>query len=282
MPVGRSTNRYCRGGGRGTATRRGRGVRRRRIHWWKAGSGTMEASKPEICVQPNLEAMCEVAAEGFVSLARAACGQRGRFVIALCGGRTAPHFYHALARERHAARVAWEKVHVFWSDERYLPPESEQSNYGVTKRSLLAHVPIPAQQIHPMPTLLPSPEEAAEAYEEELTAYFSGETPRFDLMVMGLGEDGHTASLFPGSPMLAEEYQARLVVPAEAPAPPKERLTMTLPVFNNAENVWFLVSGAAKAEALERAVSGPLDPWGCPASAVRPPYGRVTWWVDEE
>ncbi len=239
-------------------------------------------SKPEVCVQPDLEGVCRAAAEAFVQLATAAIDQRGGFVIALCGGRTAPRFYAALAEEQYRTRVAWEQVHVFWSDERYVSPDSEQSNFWVTKRHLLDRVTIPAEHLHPMPTLLPTPEEAAEAYEEELMLHFGGMTPRFDFMLMGLGEEGHTASLFPHSPVLEESIQeSHLVVAAEVPAQPPQRLTMTLPVFNNAENLWFLVSGAAKAQALERAVTGPPDPWECPASAIRPTNGTVTWWVDE-
>ena len=238
--------------------------------------------RPEICVQPDLEAVCRAAAEAFAQLAGAAVEQRGGFVIALCGGRTAPHFYRTLAGGGYRSRVPWEHTSIFWSDERYVPPDSEQSNYGVTKQNLLEHVPVAAARVHAMPTLLPSPEEAAEAYEEELTLHFGGRLPRFDLMLMGMGEEGHTASLFPHSPVLAEEYQREhLVVAAEVPADPPQRLTMTLPVFNNAEDVWFLVSGAAKSPALERAITGPPDAWECPASAVRPTNGTVTWWVDE-
>src|SRR5512140_3633898 len=137
----------------------------------------MDASKPEICVQPDLKRMCEAAAEGFVSLANAAIAQRGGFVIALCGGRTAPHFYRTVAHERFASRVDWGQVHVFWSDERFVSPDSDESNYGVTKSTLLDRVGVPARQTHPMPTLLATPDEAAEAYEEELTMYFGGQTP---------------------------------------------------------------------------------------------------------
>ncbi len=216
-----------------------------------------------------------------MQLANAAISSRGRLTLALCGGRTAPHFYATLAEEEYRARVPWERVHVFWSDERYVPPSSERSNYWVTKRSLLEHVAIPGSQIHPMPTLLPSPEETAEAYEEELVMGFGEETPRFDLMLMGMGEEGHTASIFPHSPVLTEAYAARLVVPVEVPAEPRERLTFTLPVFNQGENLWFLVSGAAKTEALRRAVTGPPDAWECPASGIRPTNGTVMWWVDE-
>ncbi len=239
-----------------------------------------KTERPQVCVQRDLDGLCRAAAEAAAELARAAVEQRGRFLIALCGGRTAPHLYRLWAEE-YRDQTLWRDWHVFWSDERYVPPEREQSNYGVAKHVLLDRVPIPNDRIHPMPTLLPSPAESAEAYEEELTGYFSGLLPRFDLMIMGLGVDGHTASLFPHSPVLGEEYQARLVVSVVAPADPPIRLTMTLPVFNNAENLFFLVAGPEKHAALERAVTGPPNADACPASAIRPTDGLVMWWVDE-
>jgi len=240
----------------------------------------MDAPRPRICVQPDLDAVCRAAAEAVASLATAATEPRGRFVIALCGGKTAPQLYRLLAEE-YRERIPWEAWHVFWSDERYVPPESEQSNYGVAKRALLDRVPIPREQVHPMPTLLPSPGETAEAYEEELMLQFSTQLPRFDLMIMGMGAEGHTASIFPHSPVLAEEYQTRFVVPVEVPADPPLRLTMTLPVFNNAENLFFLVCGAEKHDALDRAITGPVNADECPASAIRPTNGAVLWWVEE-
>lgn len=241
---------------------------------------TSDGSRPQVCVQPDLPSLLRAAADATAKLSVAVVESRGDFAIALCGGKTAPQMYRVLAEE-FRDQVPWEQWHVFWSDERYVPSESEQSNYRTAKLALLEHAPIPKDQIHPMPTLLPSAEEAAQAYEEELTGYFSGVLPRFDLMIMGLGAEGHTASIFPHSPALSEDYQSRLVVAVTVPAAPPSRLTMTLPVFNNAENLFFLVSGAEKHTALDRAITGPPDPWECPASAVRPTDGAVQWWVDE-
>ncbi len=164
---------------------------------------------------------------------------------------------------------------------RYVPPEDPESNYGLARRLLLEHIEIPGDNVHPMATLLPTPEEVAEAYEEELTVWFSGQTPRFDLMIMGMGAEGHTASIFPHSPAFEPEMQAHLVVAVEVPATPPQRLTMTIPVFNNAENLFFLVAGKEKAAALERVVTGPPDPENWPATAIRPTDGAVMWWVDE-
>ena len=238
------------------------------------------SERPQVCVQADLEGVVHAAAEAVVALSSAAIEARGRFTIALTGGRTAPPLYQLLA-EAHRDRVAWDRWHVFWSDERYVAPESDLSNYYVARAALLTHVPIPAAQIHPMTTLMPSPQEAAQAYEEELTQCFSGELPRFDLMLLGMGAEGHIASLLPHSPALEEAAASRLVMAVAVPSQPPFRLTMTLPVINNAENVFFLVAGADKSAALERAVTGEPNAWECPASAVHPTNGVVMWWVDE-
>ncbi len=147
----------------------------------------------------------------------AAVNQRGRCFLALCGGRTGPAMYRVLAEPAFAARVPWHAVHVFWSDERFVVAGlASRATSSPTKRSLLDHVPLLGDHIHPMPTLLPSVGEAAEAYEEELMIHFSGFTPRFELMINGLGEDGHTASLFPHSEVLSEDFQAQPGHPDES------------------------------------------------------------------
>jgi 6-phosphogluconolactonase len=235
---------------------------------------------PQVCVQSDVESVCRAAAGSTVTLAKEIVDQRGGFVLALCGGRTIRGYLDLLGTD-YREQMPWSHTHIFWSDERYVPPEDPESNYGLARRLLLDRVDIPGDNVHPMPTLLPSPEEAADAYEEELTSWFSGKTPRFDLMVMGMGAEGHTASIFPHSPALEPEAQAHLVVAVEVPATPPWRLTMTLPVFNNAENLFFLVAGKEKAEALEHVVMGPPDPAQWPASGIRPTDGSVMWWVDE-
>ncbi len=141
-------------------------------------------------------------------------------------------------------RTPWERVHLFWGDERYVPHDDPASNYRMARESLIAHVPIPAENVHPMPTDLPQPEKAAEAYEAELRRFFGTGAPGFDLQLLGLGVEGHTASLFPGSPALEEKE--RWVAAVVAPAKPPQRLTLTLPVLNQGRNTLFLVTGADK------------------------------------
>jgi len=203
----------------------------------------------------------------------------GRFSLVLAGGSTPSTLYRVLAGENRE-QVPWARLHLFWGDERYVPLDDPRSNYRLVRDSLLEDVPIPAENVHPMPTHLPDPEDAARAYEGTLRAYFPTSRPRLDLVLLGMGPDGHTASLFPHSPALDE--QRRWVVPVRAPIDPPVRLTLTLPVLNNAACVFFLVAGAEKAEALRRTLAGPSGPDPTPASAVRPPGGRLVWWVDEK
>ncbi len=150
----------------------------------------------------------------------------------------------------------------------------------MVREALLDHVPIPPENVHPMPTEYPQPEVAAAAYESVLGNYFSRPWPRFDLVLLGIGADGHTASLFPGSPVLAE--RERWVVAAQAPADPPRRLTLTFPVLNQAAQVHFLVAGAEKAEAVRCVLSKPSKPANCPAGAVHPVNGVLVWWIDQE
>lgn len=203
----------------------------------------------------------------------------GRFSLALAGGGTPGTLYRLLAAE-YRDKIPWAQVDLFWGDERYVPWDDPRSNYRLVKESLLDHVPIPRENVHPMSTDVPEADEAAAAYERTLRKHFSGPWPRLDLALLGMGADGHTASLFPGSPALGE--QKRWVVAVRGPADPPLRLTLTLPVLNNAAAVFFLVTGAEKAAALRRALTSPPDPTACPAGAVRPVDGALVWWVDEK
>jgi len=236
------------------------------------------APRADLRLHPDLEALSRGAAEGVVRLAQAAVQERGRFTLALSGGKT-PASLHRLLATEFRDRIPWEAVHAFWGDERYVPPEDPRSNYRMAQETLLLHLPIPGANVHPMPTLLPEIEEAAQAYERTLRSHFPGRWPRFDLLLLGLGQDGHTASLFPHSPTLEE--RARVVVAVRAEAEPPLRLTLTLPAINHAANVHFLVAGKDKAAALKRSLSDEADRESAPASAVRPVDGKVIWWVDE-
>ncbi len=235
--------------------------------------------KTDLRVYPNLESLSRMAAEALVSLAQSAIEQQDRFTLALAGGQTPRTLYHLLATTYRAV-ISWRKVEIFWGDERYVPPEDPRSNYRMAKETLLDHIPIPADHVHPMPTLLPDFQEAAEAYEEILLSHFIGQWPRFDLVLLGMGPNGHIASLFPHNVALEEE--ARVVTAVRAPeADPPLRLTLTLPAINHAANVYFLVAGKEKANAIKQALSGPPKPRLSPASGVRPLDGSLVWWIDE-
>ena len=223
-------------------------------------------------------ALADHAAERFAQLAYAAVSERGRFSVALSGGSTprALHAHLAAAPLREA--VAWDRVHVFWGDERCVPPDHPDSNYRMARETLLDHVPIPATQVHRMPGELP-PAEAAAAYEADLRRFFGGaDWPGFDLVLLGLGDDGHTASLFPGTPALAETQ--RWVVANRVEKLATWRITLTAPAINQAGQVMFLVAGAGKAERLREVLRGPHRPDALPAQLVQPVSGQADWFVD--
>jgi 6-phosphogluconolactonase len=173
--------------------------------------------------------------------------------------------------------IEWQRVHVFWGDERCVPPDHPASNYGLAQRTLLSHVEIPAQNVHRLPGEL-DPAEAARQYEDELRAFF-GTRPRFDLILLGMGSDAHTASLFPWTPALHE--QQRWVVAQRVNHLQADRLTLTPPVLNHAASVIFLIAGSDKAAALRSVWHDPHDPDHFPAQIVMPTTGRVIWLVDQ-
>jgi 6-phosphogluconolactonase len=219
------------------------------------------------------------AAEAAVRTINESVQTNGRFSLALAGGNTPRILYHLLSNQ-FRDQIPWNKAHIFWGDERYVRPGDPQSNCRMARETLLDNVPCPAGNVHPMPTEFPDPDVAALNYEKTLRGYFSKEWPRFDLVLLGLGAEGHTASLFPGSPALEEKV--RWVVAVKAPADPPLRLTLTLPVLTQAANVYFLVTGSNKAQALHHVLTGPPDPKNYPAAGVRLAQGTVIWWVDRE
>ncbi len=227
----------------------------------------------------DAEALSRGAAALFVHLAERAVATRGRFVVALSGGGTPRRSYELLAEPAFAARVAWPLVHVFWGDERCVPLDDPLSNARLAREAWLDQVPIPAAQVHPIGCQA-NPADAARQYEDELRHFFRGGPPRFDLVFLGLGENGHTASLFPGSAALAE--QERWAVEVYVPDQDLYRVTLTLPVINGAAVVAFLVAGAAKAQVLSQVLDGPRDPQRLPAQLVNPRSGERRWLVDRE
>jgi 6-phosphogluconolactonase len=233
---------------------------------------------PRLRVSSDLDDLSLRAAESAVVVIRDAVEARGTCSLALSGGNT-PSALYALLASRFREQIPWAGVHVFWGDERYVPPGDARSNYRMAKETLLDHVPCPSSNIHRMPTHFSSPDAAARDYEATLRSHFPGAWPRFDLVFLGLGPDGHTASLFPGS--AAVDERARWVLAVLDPPAPPIRLTVTLPVLSQSAQTYFLVSGSAKAPALRAAIAGNTDPHVCPAAGVRPDAGPL-WWVDTE
>jgi 6-phosphogluconolactonase len=177
--------------------------------------------------------------------------------------------------------IPWDRMHLFWGDERYVPHTDPMSNYRMARETLIAQVPIPAANVHPMPgpDQFPTPEKAAEAYEAELRKFFGSAPPALDVQLLGLGVEGHTASLFPGSPALEEKK--RWVAAVEAPAKPPRRLTLTPLVLNQARNTFFLVVGEDKREIIAALRDEPASkPSQYPAGMIRP-EGRVIWFLDK-
>lgn len=231
----------------------------------------------ELRVFPDVERLSEALVSAIVARLAMAVRTRGSGSIALSGGRTPRVLYDRLARD-HRQDLPWPQVHIFWGDERYVPPEDQRSNYRMASEALLGHVPVPAANVHRMPTEPADPRDAAAAYELVLRAHFGTPWPRFDLVLLGLGDDGHTASLFPGSSALDEAE--RWVVTVNGPSEPRVRLTLTLPAITHAAAIDVIVSGSSKAEPLRRALADDPDPQRCPASAVRRTDGALVWWAD--
>jgi 6-phosphogluconolactonase len=233
---------------------------------------------PEVRVYPDHESMSRAVAEGAVDLSNIALDSKDDLSIGLAGGQTPRRLYEILAGE-FIDRLPWGKVHLYWCDERYVSQRHTDSNFRMFHEKLLYDVHVPLVNTHPMPTHRKRAADAALDYERFMRSVFSGEWPRIDLVLLGLGKDGHTASVYPGSP--AVHTKDRWVLDVETPGEPRLRLTLTLPVLNAAAAVFFLASGEEKAETIRRILSEPPDADGCPASAVRPPDGRLVWWLDE-
>jgi 6-phosphogluconolactonase len=229
-------------------------------------------------VVPDSDALAGAAAEKFVVEAERAIGTRGRFAVALSGGSTPRAMYTLLAGDDVGRRVDWPRVHLFFGDERCVPPDDPESNYGMARESLIDHVPLPSANVERMHGE-DEPGTAASAYEGELRAFFgSSSPPRFDLVLLGMGDNGHTASLFPGLPPIHEEV--RWVVASYVEEVAAWRLTLTPVAINAAAEVTFLVSGAGKAAMLQRVLEGPYQPDLLPAQVINPREGQLRWLVD--
>ncbi len=223
-------------------------------------------------------AMAERCAHIFAEQCEQAINERGTCSIALSGGVTPIPFFHLLARDDWGKHLPWEKINIYWVDERCVGPDHQDSNYGLVRRELLAHVA--ATHYYRMKGES-DPVLAAQAYEQKLYTEFAlseGEIPRFDFIMLGMGEDGHTGSIFAGSPALVEKK--RLVIDQYVPERAADRLTLTLPVLNNARCCVFMVTGAEKHNVLSKALDLLAEPT-MPAQMVRPTFGDLVWIVDE-
>jgi len=243
----------------------------------------MTAGAREVQVFPNLEALSDAAAEIIVAISRDSIAERGRFSVALAGGNTPKRTYQLLG-ERHRDEIDWSRWQVLFGDERFVPADDKRSNYRMARETFLADVPIPADHIHPIPTDTPTVGDAADAYERTLLQVLcAGGTPSsaIDLVLLGVGPDGHTASLFPGSPVLAERTQwARAVEAPTTVQPAVPRVTLTLPCLNGARNVLFLIAGNDKRPVVVEILQGGEAAQRYPAAAVRA-AGRTVWLVEQ-
>jgi len=227
---------------------------------------------------PDAEALARAAATEVLRRGRRAVRAKGRFDLVLAGGNTPLALYRALGRGSSARSSLWSRTHLFWGDERIVPPADPASNYGTAWAAGLDHLAVPPEQVHRVPGECGDARRAAVIYETDLRARFPGAAwPRFDLVLLGLGTDGHVASLFPGGAALAE--RERWVAVAEGGTPAVPRVTLTLPVLNSAGCVLFVVSGEDKARMLERMLApARLDP--VPAQRVRPARGDLLVFAD--
>lgn len=231
-----------------------------------------------IRIAPDVNALARTAADTIQTIAKKAIDETGRFNIALSGGSTPKTLFELLASE-YKDQIDWSKTDVFWGDERCVPPDDPDSNYYMARETLLDSVPLPPSNIYRIKGELP-PDDGAAQYEETLHTYFHDQLPRLDVILLGMGDDGHTASLFPGTDVLTE--QTRWVAPNHvATVKQTWRITFTAPVINNAANVMFLVAGAGKAERLKQVLQGEYRPTELPSQLIKPTNGNLIWAVDQ-
>ncbi len=247
------------------------------MHKMSSGA-TGSIAKVEIFA--DLEAMSSAAARLLARACAESKASEREFTVALSGGSTPRNLYLLLGSGDYMQAIDWQRVHIFWVDERCVPPDHEQSNFKLASDTFLSRVAIAPENVHRIKGEEPA-EQAASNYEDALRKFFGASVmPAFDLILLGMGEDGHTASLFPGSPALAE--QERLAVAAVPKQPPKvDRVTLTLPVLNNARQIIFLVAGSAKARILQEILTGAETKRNYPAGLVENTNGELTWFIDK-
>ncbi|MGD9331669.1 MAG: 6-phosphogluconolactonase [Desulfobacterales bacterium] len=242
----------------------------------------MTETTPTIAVFPDPEVLAEAAARRFMATAQQAMDRYGRFSVALAGGSSPRGLYRRLAAAPFAEALDWRKVDIFWGDERNVPQDHAASNFRMAAEALLRRVPLPPQNIHPM-TAGGDPRQAADRYDALLQAYFSRPPGRFDLILLGMGADGHTASLFPGSAAVtaaAPKGPTRRVMAQHIDKLNDWRITLTPETINRAALIIFLVTGADKAATVKEVLNGPHRPAALPSQLVRPAAGRLIWMLD--
>jgi 6-phosphogluconolactonase len=232
----------------------------------------------DILTFADTEKLTHAAADYIVKVAQESIASHGRFTFALSGGTTPKKLYGLLATEPYRSQIDWERVEIFWSDERCVPPDDAESNYHLAQEVMFSRLTLLTSQIHRMPADEVDRDAAAAKYSQEMQRVFGEALPRFDLIQLGMGPEGHTASLFPHQPSLHE--QRLLVMPVSVPKPPPPRLTFTPPVLNAARHTLFLVTGGEKADAVQAVLEGDYQPDEYPAQIVQPTQGEVTWMLD--
>jgi 6-phosphogluconolactonase len=249
-------------------------------------SAIQNASRPrEILVFPNPESLANAAAELFVRSAAASIQNHGAFIVALSGGSTPKRLFEILATDNFQAKIDWNRVYLFWGDERYVPSDHPDSNFRMTMDTLLSKVPIPHANVHRIRTELSPAEAVATNYESEIARFFTSFSdkhrerfPAFDLVLLGVGTNAHTASLFPHSQVLQET--SHLVAAEFVAEVGMWRITMTAPLLNAAREIVFLVHGKEKAQVVREVLFGDYDPERKPAQMIQPANGRLKWLID--
>ncbi|MDX9851192.1 MAG: 6-phosphogluconolactonase [Anaerolineaceae bacterium] len=236
----------------------------------------------DIRIYPNLAALEDAVAKHFLLATNQAVQQRGQALIALSGGSTPLGLFHLLGSDAYRATLPWTQMHFFWVDERLVPPQDQESNFGQFKNNVLDPLRIAPQQVHAIDGNIPALE-AVQSYEEVLHTFAEAgqELPRFDWVLLGMGTDGHTASLFPGQWDLEMAEKSVMAVTADYDGRPSGRVTLTPRILNLARQVVFMVSGAAKAQRLQEVLQGERDPLRLPAQHIQPVDGRLVWMLDE-
>ena len=238
----------------------------------------MPASRPRIDISPDAEALARRVAQWITDLA---CHAGGRFSVALSGGSTPKRLYQILAVPPLRGAVPWDRIHWFWGDDRFVPRDDPNSNYGMARDAMLAHVPVPSGNIHGIP-IEGTPADGARAYQKELMSWYGADMldparPLFDIVLLGMGPDGHTASLFPGKPALDEQRAWVIEVPVPGLNPQVPRVTLTFPALESARSVAFVAAGADKKAMMDRALAGDRE---LPSARVRS-QGELVWFVDK-